>query len=167
MFVESFQGQYKDGTNGSCDYRIVSGLFLILRILIMASFMASLFSSHCQLNGVSVGVQFISFVVASGFYAVVKPYKLNYMSNVDYLVLTLLELLSIGVNLAVHHTGLATFGRVVLVATLILGVPHMVLIFYICYVLAKKAGITQCLNRKYENLKRCVQCPRHVKLKQL
>ena len=33
MFVESFQGQYKDGTNGTRDFRIVSASFLILRIL--------------------------------------------------------------------------------------------------------------------------------------
>ena len=41
------------------------------------------------------------------------------------------------------------------VILLLLGVPHMVLIFYICYVLAKKVGITQCLKRKYNSLKRC------------
>ena len=38
MFAESFQGQYKDGTNGTRDLRMVSAFFLILRILIVASF---------------------------------------------------------------------------------------------------------------------------------
>ena len=38
MFAESFQGQYKDGTNGTRDCRMVSSTFLILRILILASF---------------------------------------------------------------------------------------------------------------------------------
>ena len=38
IFVESFQGQYKDGTNSTCDFRMVSASFLILRILILASF---------------------------------------------------------------------------------------------------------------------------------
>ena len=38
MFVESFQGQYKDGTNGARDFRMVSALFLILRILILSLF---------------------------------------------------------------------------------------------------------------------------------
>ena len=39
----------------------------------------------------------------------------------------------------------------------------MVLILYICYVLAKKAGITQCLKRKYEQLeKMCWQVARHT-----
>ena len=38
MFVESFQGQYKDGTNGTRDFRMVSASFLILKILILVSF---------------------------------------------------------------------------------------------------------------------------------
>ena len=38
-FVESFQGQYKDGTNGTRDFRMVSTTFLILRIVILASFL--------------------------------------------------------------------------------------------------------------------------------
>ena len=37
-FVESFQGQYKDGTNRTRDFRMVSASFLILRILILATF---------------------------------------------------------------------------------------------------------------------------------
>ena len=31
-FMEAFQGQYKDGTNGTWDFRIVSALYLIFRI---------------------------------------------------------------------------------------------------------------------------------------
>ena len=36
MFVESFQGQYKDGTNGTHDFRMASAVFLIFRMLMMA-----------------------------------------------------------------------------------------------------------------------------------
>ena len=38
----------------------------------------------------------------------------------------------------------------------------MVLIFYICYVLAMKAGITQCLKRKYRTLKTCLLAAIHT-----
>ena len=38
----------------------------------------------------------------------------------------------------------------------------MILIVYICHLLAKKAGITQCVQRKYETLRRCVQATRHT-----
>ena len=39
MFVESFQGQCKDGTNGTRDFRMVSASFLIVRILIIFTFL--------------------------------------------------------------------------------------------------------------------------------
>ena len=43
-----------------------------------------------------------------------------------------------------------------LLTTLLLGVPHMVLIFYICYMLSKKAGIAQWLKNNFKTLKRCM-----------
>ena len=157
MFVESFQGQYKDGTNGTRDFRMVSASFLILRILILGSF-----GNHYHLFRSSV-VQCILFGCAISFYAVVRPYKRNFSNNVDILILVLLEALSIEFLVAAFHiAATARFIYYVLAVTLLLLVPHMVLIFYVCYVLAKKAGITQCLKRKYETLKRCVQSPGHT-----
>ena len=44
----------------------------------------------------------------------------------------------------------------VLATVLPLLIPHMVLTVYICYVLAKKAGFTECLIRKLKTLKRLV-----------
>ena len=55
MFVESFQGQYKDGTNGTHDFRMVSASFLILRILILGSF-----GNH-HYSHISSGVQCVLF----------------------------------------------------------------------------------------------------------
>ena len=150
MFVESFQGQYKDGTNGTCDFRMVSASFLILRILTMASFMPH----HLPLWPAS-GVQCVLFAIAACFYAVMKPYKSTFRNNIDFLILALLEILSVEFLVAVYHIETTTLFKYTVLATpLVLGVPHMVLIFYISYVLAKKAGITQCLKRSYESLKR-------------
>ena len=163
MFVESFQGQYKDGTNGTRDFRMVSALFLVLRITTMTSFLATVFSFHKHsLAAISAGVQCISFAVASGFYAIVKPYKLNYMSNVDYLILTLLMIVSFEVLFTAFHTATEDWIHQTLLTTLLLGVPHMVLILYICYMSAKKVGITRCLKRKYETLKRGVKATRRA-----
>jgi len=36
-FMEAFQGQYKDGTNGTRDFRMVSALYLIFRIGVLYS----------------------------------------------------------------------------------------------------------------------------------
>ena len=148
MFVESFQGQYKDGTNGTRDLRMVSASFLIIRILTVASFL-----NH---NYYIWGSVYQSGLLASvsSLYAIIKPYKLNFMTNVDVLILLLVEILLLVTNSpAPNHLTFA-----ILVTTLLLGVPHMVLIFYICYELTKKTGINQCLKRKYDNLKnKCMQ----------
>ena len=144
MFVESFQGQYKDGTNSTRDFRMVSASFLILRILIVASFL-----DHHYLKLNSLG-QTLLLASVSSFYAIIRPYKSNFMCTCDILILLLLEVLSVLASTPITRSYL----RYVLLTMLLLGVPHMVLILYICYVLAKKAGITHCLKRKYEILKR-------------
>ena len=152
MFVESFQGQYKDGTNGTRDFRMVSASFLILRLLTLPPFL--FFRRHRAWP--SSEIQCAIFVIASCLFAVLRPYKLNVRNNVDTVMLGLLALLSLAFLTETNYPDTDSSAQSILVTTLLLGVPHMVLILYICYVLAKKANITQCLKRKYESLKRCL-----------
>ena len=147
MFVESFQGQYKDGTNGTRDFRMVSASFLILRVVILL-----LFLNHHRLLSHTSLLQGVLFACATCIHAITRPYKLSFMNNVDIVVLFLLEIL-IFVTSSSASPLLTYF---ILGTTLLLLVPHMVLIFYICHKLAKKTGITQCLKRGYKTLKRCV-----------
>ena len=144
MFVESFQGQYKDGTNGARDFRMVSASFLILRILMLA-----LFLNHHRLPSNTSELQGVLFVCASCFHAIARPYKLSFMNNVDIVILFVIEILT----LATSHLSTKLLTYCILASTLLLLVPHMILILYICHKLAKKAGITQCLKRKYKTWK--------------
>ena len=150
MFVESFQGQYKDGTNGTRDFRMVSASFLILRILVLFSLG---FRSHQAWIPFLIGC--LLFVVASCFYATIRPYKSNLCNNVDIWMLGLMSMLSLGFLIETIYPWTQTSTHCVVALLLLLGTPHMVLISYICYVLAKKVGITQCLKRKCNGLKRC------------
>ena len=77
----------------------------------------------------------------SSLYAVARPYKLK-----DIVILFLLEPYHLQEAKLYQNTSHLPFLR-----QHFLGVPHMVLIFHICYVLAKKAGITKCLNTKCKN----------------
>ena len=129
VFVESFHGQYKDKTNGTHGFRMVSATFLILRILILAFFI----DRHYYKRNSSA--QCVLLAVASCFYAVVKPYKLNFMNNVDIVILFLLAVFSVATTYSVSHH----FPYVLLISVLLLGIPHMVLILYVCYRLTKKA----------------------------
>ena len=91
-----------------------------------------------------------------------RPYKLNLKNNVALFILALLEIVSVELFLARYHSATSIFPYVVLGSTLLLGVPHMVLIFYICYVLAEKAGITQYLIKKYKTLQDYVLPTKHT-----
>ena len=162
MFVESFQGQYKDGTNGTRDFRMVSASFFILRILIMTSYLTSVFAFHSQSLGISSGVQYVLFIAASCIIAVIRPYNMNLRNSGDFLILVLLEILSSELLFEAYHTSASLSTQYILGSTLFAGVPHLILIFYIFCVLARKAGIIECLKRKYEILKRCIQAIRNT-----
>ena len=151
MFVESFQGQYKDGTNGTRDFRMVSASFLTLRILVLFLFL----NHHRSLSHTS-DLQVLLFACTSCFHAITRPYKLNFMNNVDIVILFLLEILIFVTSSSVSPF-LAYF---ILGTTLLLLVPHTILIFFICHKLAKKIGITKYFKRRYNTLKRCVQATR-------
>ena len=151
MFMETFQGQYKDGTNGTCDFRMVSASFLILRILILV-----LFLNHHRLLSQTSELQGVLLACATCFHAIIKPYKFNFKNNVDIVILFLLEILIF----LTSTSGSPLYTYLILVTMLLLLVPHMILIFYICHKVAKNIGITQFLKRKYKTLNRCVQATR-------
>ena len=90
MFVESFQGQYKDGTNGNHDFRMVSASFLILKILILFQFL-----KHRCLPTHTFELQVLLFACGTCFHAIIKPYKLNFTNNIDIAILFLLEILTL------------------------------------------------------------------------
>ena len=110
-----------------------------------------LFLDHRRLSSHTSELQGVIFVCAICFHAITRPYKLNFMNNVDIAILFLLEILTFAAINSVPDF-LAYF---ILVSTLLLGVPHMVLIFYLCCKLAKITRIPQTLKMKYKTLKRC------------
>ena len=147
IFVESFQGQYKDGSNGTFDFRKFSASFLILRILILTSFLP---------NTVSVwpssGLRCAFYISALFFYCITRPYKSNVCNNVEVLTLFLLAIMSLTFLYATFHPETKTSPHFALTAALLLlTAPHLVLIFYI---MAKKVGIIPLLKRVYKILKR-------------
>ena len=158
MFVESFQGQYKDGTNGTRDFRMASASFFILRILTLVSFYnnSSLW--------VSAEVQSVLLVCATCIYAVLRPYKHNFRNIADILTLALLEAMSFELFAEAYHP--PTVQRApyhAMVSVVMLGVPHMILLVYMPYLFAKKVGITECLKTRYKHLKRSVQTIRDTR----
>ena len=148
MFVESFQGQYKDGTNGTRDFRMVSASFLILRILAVASFINRYHSDMSP-----SAIQCALFVCATCLYAILRPYKSNSRNNADFIILILLALTLLIFFAVMCRPSGSAFARNLSISALLISIPHQVLMIYICYDLAKKTGITQHMKRKYQSLK--------------
>ena len=74
-FADAFQGCYKNGTNGTRDYRYFAGLYLVFRIVALVAFI-----SHNALEWLIL-IPFL--VVVSLLFAYFRPYKNNLFNIID------------------------------------------------------------------------------------
>lgn len=80
IFMDAFNGSYKDGTNGSRDMRFFSALYFILRIVLFTLFSIFIDSYDYPM------LQLILHVITSCFVlliATLRPYKCNLHNNFD------------------------------------------------------------------------------------
>ena len=83
-FADTFQGGYKNGTNGTWDYRYFAGLYLLFRIVLLVAFIFSLNYQWLILIPLPI---FVSLM-----FAYFRPYKNNYFNIIDGLAFVLLAL---------------------------------------------------------------------------
>ena len=83
-FADAFQGCYKNGTNGTRDYRYFAGLYFFFRIVMFLAFITPM--SYIQL------ILFPLPVVISLLFAYCRPYKNNFFNIIDSLAFALLDL---------------------------------------------------------------------------
>ena len=89
-----------------------------------------------------------------------RPYKENYRNIVDSLMLTMMVLLILVFNTILYFR--CPNMNKIIIAMLLVGLPHAVLLFYICYKLAEKAGLIFYLKTKYHVLKQLIATVRHA-----
>ena len=83
LIADIFQGWYKDGTGSTPDFRALSVLYFVMRIVLSSLFILLMFFSY-NYRWCIVGV----FHVFLGmFFFVAKPYKKDWMNCIDGLVL--------------------------------------------------------------------------------
>ena len=88
IFMDAFQGCYKNGTDGTRDYRYFAGLYLLFRFLTLTDLLSYFFRAY-QSNAFFP-------VVFSFSFALCRPYKNNCFNVVDCLfhaILALVEFL--------------------------------------------------------------------------
>jgi len=154
-FMEAFQGQYKDGTNGTRDFRMVSALYLIFRIAALLQYFGNQIS-YDTLVWLTTAVVFAS---TSLFFSNARPYKMDHSNTFDSLLLALLSIQAL-LNLLVKY--LHRYNNLIgLTVLLIMGIPHAALTLYILYIISKKIQILQYLKRKCQCLSSAVHWDKH------
>ena len=126
MFVDTYQGCLKDGTNGTRDYRAVSAIYLILRFILLSLYTQS---TEILLSGLTLIIFGIIFMLLTVLLGTFKPYKANYMTYTESFLLFLY-----GVILMLIYIWLYVPSSEVITATLLVIaflIPHIALISYI------------------------------------
>jgi hypothetical protein len=95
--MDIFQGWYKDGTESTRDYRSVSALYLLLRILSGGIFIAVIISSNTYGSISNWQMIGISHVFLGTFFLTFQPYKRSWTNHVDGV-----SLLMVGVLLLIE-----------------------------------------------------------------
>ena len=131
-FVNTYQGCYKDGTNGTRDYRSWSGGFLALGVsmLIIRQFANGLIEVNNRQPEMESQATIIATVILSVVFAVLRPYK-SKIANITGLTLCALLALAATLNISVLVIERC---RVVCIAIVmaVVSIPHCV--FYGCVV---------------------------------
>ena len=119
IVMDVFQGWYKDGTNGTRDYRALSALYMILRIGFASEFILVLmFQYQTRYNSFEWSLPSLIHIGLGCFFLTVKPYKKTWMSTIDGLVLILLGMSTIMVTIQDMYT-LALVGVLVMIPTVV------------------------------------------------
>ena len=145
-----FQGHFKDGTDGSRDYRALSGIYIILQVLITMVFL----STFNRIGGPELDhyllptVLFLTAILFSNTH----PYKRkwnNYLTVVNFILMLIIVSGFILIPWAIdEHIGIGPdleYKHNIYILNIILILPHIVLYSYAVYKAAKNLGITNYL----------------------
>ena len=88
MIMDTFQGWYKDGTEGTQDYRPLSALYMLLRIGLAVEFLVVVYVNSHQRESLKWFVAGTVHILLGTFFLVIKPYKKQWMNITDGYILT-------------------------------------------------------------------------------
>ena len=128
-FVDAFQGYYKDGSAGTHDWRYLSGLYLLLRIITIINF---------PFTFIMFMVRIVSLIVGSLLFALLRPYKENWINVWDSIALALFSL----AELTVMYNLLTSTSQFVITSVLAV-VPLLYICVYTSYKVLFQMGLLQ------------------------
>ena len=131
LFVESFNGWFKDGTQeGTRDFRVLAGLHPVLRIVLAISISLNIvfvrplspLANHQWL------ISGVTFLLCSVLFVLARPYKLVYMNQCESALFALLGTISLLVNSYLGLYFASSLGTI----------PMLIFLCYVAYKLFKK-----------------------------
>ena len=141
-FADAFQGCYKNGTNGTHDYRYFAGLYFVIRIAILVGFIATT---------VYMWLMIVLFpAVISLLFALFRPYKKSCFNYIDSLGFASLALTTFLIMYAIQtrHTLILT------VLYVMASIPFLYFISLLFYkILSQVALIRTCCRKIGETLR--------------
>jgi hypothetical protein len=109
LVMDVFQGWFKDGTEGTYDYRPLSTIYMILKIIICFSYFKLLVSREYHVFEVMVGLLYVSLGM---IFLAFKPYKVSWMNYSDGNIFLLLAFFSLTNGLTagviIYYIGIAS-----------------------------------------------------------
>ena len=142
MFVDTHQGCFKDGTNGTCDYRALSVVYLLLRFALLSLYIQD---TEVVTSGLSLFMFSVLFMLISLFLGTVKPYKHNYMTYCESALLFNLGVLALLVYVWLFFpTQKNAYATVIGILCVL---PHITLICYLVFIIFRGKAVLQWIKR--------------------
>ena len=146
IFMECFQGHYKNGTTGTYDYRAVSCFGFALRFLVGVILTSPWTGDGLSRNGAVTNVAFL-LIAVSLFYAHVQPCKLQYMNVIESLLYCIAAVLLIAI---IHNNHFPPLFHIIL--TMIL-MPSAAFVGIVLYKVSNVLGIVPKIKRAFLNFR--------------
>ena len=145
IFADVFQGCYKNRTDGKYDYRYFAAFYFIFRIIIL------LLNVNCSLK-LSWTISVAVLIIGSLLFALLRPYKKNWLNILDSLILASLGLAALWVLYTIE-----TQGRWIQLEVFIAYLPLMYFVMYVACKLFSWLGILQKCQQKSRSICQSLQ----------
>lgn len=159
LFVELFQGCYKDGTGGSRDLRFTASLYLFLRLALLLVYTLCSYSDFPGCDNITSLALILAMLL---FIALAQPYKNKNMNKVDIVVFVMLILI-LALFSAISMSRDTTVNAITLSCVLlIVAIPQVIFYSFLIYKLC--IGISKlCCSQNIHNKCRicCFNKPFH------
>ena len=137
-FTDAFQGWFKDGTNGTRDFRYFAGFYLIFRIVILVEVAVSTYYIWM--------IIILCPIIASLMFALLRPYKNDWLNILDSL---LFAILALAIFFVMYNRHVAPVP--LLFVAVLMFVPLIYIVSFGVYKLASHSKKLRSFCRKYRH----------------